>query len=125
MSSLSRSFVYLCSIAVALAGYAPDEILSLPGWSGALPSRQFSGYLNVSGGSHLHYWLVESENDPSNDPTVVWFNGGPGCSSMDGFVYEQGPFFISADGKQLTLREYRWYAPLPEPPLPPAPPSAH
>jgi cathepsin A (carboxypeptidase C)/serine carboxypeptidase-like clade 1 len=37
--------------------YAPDEIISLPGWEGALPSKQYSGYLNVSD-SHLHYWYV-------------------------------------------------------------------
>jgi carboxypeptidase C (cathepsin A) len=33
---------------------------------------------------------------------------GPGCSSLDGFVYEQGPFAFSHDGKTLTLRPYRW-----------------
>ena len=52
-----------------------DEIIALPGWDSKLPSKQFSGYLNVSDTSHLHYWLVNSENDPDNDPTVVWFNG--------------------------------------------------
>jgi hypothetical protein len=24
----------------------------------------------------LHYWLIESENDPANDPVVLWLNGG-------------------------------------------------
>ena len=32
-----------------------DEITSLPGWTAALPSRQYSGYLNFSS-KHLHYW---------------------------------------------------------------------
>jgi carboxypeptidase C (cathepsin A) len=93
---------------LANAAYAPDEITSLPGWTGALPSKQYSGYLNVSS-THLHYWLVESENDPANAPTVLWFNGGPGCSSLDGFIYEHGPFVVSSDFQTLTLREYRWY----------------
>jgi carboxypeptidase C (cathepsin A) len=93
---------------LARAAYAPDEITSLPGWTGALPSKQYSGYLNVSS-THLHYWLVESENDPANAPTVLWFNGGPGCSSLDGFIYEHGPFVVSSDFQTLTLREYRWY----------------
>ena len=40
---------------------------------------------------------------------VVWFNGGPGCSSLDGFFYEHGPFEINGpDYKTLSLREYRW-----------------
>lgn len=93
--------------ATAFAAYLPDEIISLPGWEGKLPSRQFSGYLNVSD-TRLHYWLVESEQDPATAPTVLWFNGGPGCSSLDGFIYEHGPFVVSDDFMTLSLREYRW-----------------
>jgi carboxypeptidase C (cathepsin A) len=96
-----------CVLGVVQAAYAPDEILSLPGWAGKLPSKQYSGYLNVSD-TRLHYWLVESEADPANAPTVLWFNGGPGCSSLDGFIYEHGPFVVSSDFQTLSLREYRW-----------------
>ena len=75
---------------LAPLAFAADEVTSLPGWSGPLPSRQFSGYLDVGASKHLHYWLVESEGSPSTDPTVLWLNGGPGCSSLDGFIYEHG-----------------------------------
>jgi carboxypeptidase C (cathepsin A) len=95
----------------ASAAVAADEVLALPGWTGALPSKQYSGYLNASDTSHLHYWLVESEANPATDPLVLWFNGGPGCSSLDGFFYEHGPFEIDGpDYKTLSLREYRWTA---------------
>jgi len=47
--------------ALATAAYTPqaleDEIASLPGWNGDLPSKQFSGYLNVSATKHIHYWF--------------------------------------------------------------------
>ena len=86
-----------------------DLITSLPGWEGKTPTKQYSGYLNSSDTTHLHYWFVESENDPSSDPVVVWFNGGPGCSSLDGFFYEHGPFEINPSNySQLQERDYRW-----------------
>ena len=73
------------------AAIEEDEITSLPGWEGALPSRQYSGYLpvNEEKSRFLHYWFVESEGSPSTDPLVLWLNGGPGCSSLDGYFYEQ------------------------------------
>ena len=82
----------LAQFLASTLAFAADEVTSLPGWSGPLPSRQFSGYLDVGASKHLHYSLVESEGSPSTDPTVLWLNGGPGCSSLDGFIYEHGPF---------------------------------
>lgn len=97
------------ALKLALAEDLADEIISLPGWNEPkLPSRQFSGYLNGSDTTRLHYWFVESESSPETAPTVLWFNGGPGCSSLDGFIYEHGPFEVSDDFKTLSLREYRW-----------------
>ena len=57
-----------------------------------LPSKHYAGYvtLDEAHGRRLFYYLVESERDPAGDPLVLWLNGGPGCSSFDGFVYEHG-----------------------------------
>ena len=46
-------------------------------------------------GRNLFYYFVESERSPTEDPVVLWLNGGPGCSSFDGFVYEHGIAILS------------------------------
>lgn len=45
---------------------------------------------NGENGKNLFYYFVSSERNPGKDPVVLWLNGGPGCSSLDGFVYEHG-----------------------------------
>ena len=69
--------------------------------SSAKPRRQFSGLLPVDGGKkHLHYHLVLSERDPNSDPLVLWLNGGPGASSLEGLFTEIGPFELSDASEQ-------------------------
>ena len=104
-----RCLIALASLAaVAMCAITADEITSLPGWSGALPSKQYSGYLSF-GSKHLHYWFVESQSNPATDPVVAWFNGGPGCSSLEGYLYEHGPFHVNpADTTQLYYNNYTW-----------------
>eukprot|EP00936_MAST-01D_sp_MAST-1D-sp1_P000664 g664.t1 len=101
-------FLLLCCIASTHGAIDADEVKSLPGWSATLPSKQYSGYLQV-GTKHLHYWLVLSEGNPATDPVTLWLNGGPGCSSLDGYLYEQGPFHADeADPTHLYYNNYTW-----------------
>uniref|UniRef100_A0A667YHR5 Carboxypeptidase n=1 Tax=Myripristis murdjan TaxID=586833 RepID=A0A667YHR5_9TELE len=85
-----------------------DEVKFLPGLQKQPSFRQFSGYLNVADGKHLHYWLVQSQGDPASDPVVLWLNGGPGCSSLDGLLTEHGPFLVQDDGVSLEYNPYSW-----------------
>jgi cathepsin A (carboxypeptidase C) len=48
-----------------------DKITYLPR-STKLKSNQFSGYLKISAKKRIHYFYIESENDPVNDPVVFW-----------------------------------------------------
>ena len=43
----------------------------------------------------VSYRFVESQNNPSTDPVMLWLNGGPGCSAMEGMLSENGPFHVS------------------------------
>ena len=51
---------------------------------------------------NLYYWMIASERDAARDPVVLWLTGGPGCSSLDALIYENGPFRLHfADGASL------------------------
>ncbi|XP_005085045.1 lysosomal protective protein [Mesocricetus auratus] len=85
-----------------------DEIDCLPGLEKQPDFQQYSGYLRASDNKHFHYWFVESQKDPKNSPVVLWLNGGPGCSSLDGLLTEHGPFLIQPDGITLKYNPYSW-----------------
>ncbi|XP_068665582.1 serine carboxypeptidase 1 [Aristolochia californica] len=101
----------------SVSGSAPQSALvtHLPGFDGTLPSKHYAGYVNITGesGKNLFYYFVESEGNPAKGPVVLWLNGGPGCSSFDGFVYEHGPFNFEAAKEsgalpKLHLNPYSW-----------------
>lgn len=53
-----------CALAYTTEALA-DQVTNMPGTEGLdIKFNQFSGYLNVNGSKELHYWLVESMNDP-------------------------------------------------------------
>ncbi|VDK17978.1 unnamed protein product [Anisakis simplex] len=85
-----------------------DRVWNLPGITYDLNFEHYSGYLNPSKGNYLHYWFTQSQNDPANDPLLLWLNGGPGCSSLTGLLTELGPFWLNPDGRTLMENIYSW-----------------
>ncbi|CAA0824457.1 Serine carboxypeptidase-like 40 [Striga hermonthica] len=88
-----------------------DLIEKLPGQP-PVGFSQYSGYVtvNISAGRALFYYFVEADPEKSSKfPLLLWFNGGPGCSSLGyGAMEELGPFRVYSDGKSLYINDYAW-----------------
>lgn len=97
ITTLALCLLLLSPAAVQQAHGAPEHALitSIPGFVAPFPSKHYAGYVtvNASHGRSLYYYFVESESNPATDPVVLWLNGGPGCSSFDGFIYEHGTYY--------------------------------
>ncbi|KAJ3675688.1 hypothetical protein LUZ60_004730 [Juncus effusus] len=115
ISPFSLSLIFLINLALISAAPQSHFIEQVPGFTSSLPSKHYAGYITLDEehGKNLFYYFVLSEGNPAVDPVVLWLNGGPGCSSFDGFVYENGPFNFEAGEKSgslpiLHLNPYSW-----------------
>lgn len=62
----------------------------------------------------LFYLFVESQTTPAEDPLLLWFNGGPGCSGLAGFFFESGIFssFITIVSESMQYsKPFLFYSP--------------
>lgn len=89
---------------------------TLPGFDADYNTSIYSGYLDVKNPNRsLHYVFVESvKGANNNDPVTLWLNGGPGCSSLLGFLQEVGPYKLKDGidykvGDKLTKNEHSWH----------------
>ncbi|KAG8890518.1 Cell death protease [Tulasnella sp. 332] len=75
------------------------HLLSDPSGSFATPSKQVLG--------HLYFVLLKARRTADKERLIIWFNGGPGCSSFDGLMMEVGPWRIDGKGG-LKMVEGGW-----------------
>lgn len=79
------------------ASKADHLISNLPGLPADSGLVQYAGHITVNqtSGGNLFYWFFESSTNATTRPLLIWLNGGPGCSSMDGlFVYVPGSISV-------------------------------
>ena len=110
MRKISMFLLSILGLATTVLGARDADIVtSLPN-VGPLPSKWYSGYLNVNEDKQLFYVFVESQNaeKPTEDPLIVWFNGGPGCSSLLALFSENGPFVIDDGETVIKPNPFPW-----------------
>jgi carboxypeptidase C (cathepsin A) len=104
------------SSTASAVNYSAEALLDLVNWA-SLPGTQhivqnltykfFAGYIELKPGLNYYYWFFESQNDPANDPVVLWLDGGPGCAGESQALEDHGPLRID---KNLVLYQnpYSW-----------------
>ena len=102
-----NSFSFALLAAVSIAAPAEEIMKNLPD-APEFPTDTYSGYLTVTDTKALHYVFAESMNDPATDPVVIWFNGGPGCSSILAFMQENGPLAVDDGEDYIKTNPHPW-----------------
>lgn len=101
----------------APASMQAHEVVSLPGLPVGWEGKHYAGMLGSeeATGGRLFYWFFEKSKRSNfhagmTVPLLIWLNGGPGCTSMDGLFLENGPFRLRpGSSKSLELREASWH----------------
>ncbi|KAF7342668.1 Carboxypeptidase [Mycena sanguinolenta] len=69
---------------------------------------QASGYGDLTATESIFFWYFAARHNPGTAPLTLWFNGGPGSSSMLGLLQELGPCRITNDSSSVTLNPFSW-----------------
>jgi len=77
---------------------APDPLL-----------KMYAGHVEITPEHHgnMFFWFFQNRHIADRQRTVLWLNGGPGCSSLDGAMMEIGPYRVNEDGS-LRLNNGSW-----------------
>ena len=74
--------------------------------------ESFAGLLPISSAPdeerQLFFWFFPSSNPEATNEVAIWFNGGPGCSSLSGLLTENGPFLWQAGTLAPVPNSYSW-----------------
>ncbi|KAL4930042.1 serine-type carboxypeptidase kexA [Aspergillus undulatus] len=109
-SAWALSLFFLLSPVVTLAQSAADYyVKSLPGVPQGPQLKMHAGHIEVDPehNGHLFFWHYQNRHIANRQRTIIWLNGGPGCSSMDGALMEVGPFRLK-DNATLEYNEGSW-----------------
>jgi carboxypeptidase D len=103
---LSSFLIPIINAQQPLKTQADYFVHSLPGAPENEPlTKMFAGTIEVKPESNgnLFFWFFENKHIADKERLVIWFNGGPGCSSEDGALMEVGPYRVRPGGKLESI----------------------
>ncbi|KAF2491000.1 pheromone-processing carboxypeptidase KEX1 [Lophium mytilinum] len=111
LAALACSLFYSAALvpgALAEKTAADYYVHELPGAPEPL-LKMHAGHIEVDPAHHgnIFFWHYQNRHIANKQRTVIWLNGGPGCSSMDGAMMEIGPYRVREGGK-LEYNDGSW-----------------
>ncbi|SJX63706.1 related to KEX1 protein precursor [Sporisorium reilianum f. sp. reilianum] len=73
--------------------------------AGYLPARPAAANGEPKDNAHLFFLLLRARHVPAKRKLIIWFNGGPGCSSFDGAMMEVGAWRMDGKGGLVWVKD--------------------
>ncbi|OIW30706.1 alpha/beta-hydrolase, partial [Coniochaeta ligniaria NRRL 30616] len=73
--------------------------------------ESYAGQLPIGGNSDgkLYFWFWPTTNPDQPKEILIWLNGGPGCSSLEGFLQENGPISWPSGTYKPVENPWSWH----------------
>jgi cathepsin A (carboxypeptidase C) len=92
------AFILAASIIATVLAKPPGNeslVKNLPQMGDDFPYGVYSGMMQLNNTQKkMYYLLEESQDNWETDPLILWSNGGPGCSSLLGWLTELGAWVL-------------------------------
>ncbi|KAL2192030.1 alpha/beta-hydrolase [Thermothelomyces heterothallicus CBS 203.75] len=100
---------WTATLAVADKSAGDYFVHSLPGAPEQPVMKMHAGHveINPEHNGNIFFWHFQNLHIANKQRTVIWLNGGPGCSSEDGALMEIGPYRLK-DDKTLVYNDGAW-----------------
>jgi carboxypeptidase D len=72
--------------------------------------EMYSGSIPIKAGdtSRELFFVFQPTINAPVDEITIWLNGGPGCSSLEGFFEENGRFVWYPGADKPVINDYSW-----------------